>query len=82
MQDVLTNVSAIAYTKQVEVRFSRHARNKLRLYKLASADIEQAIESGEKIIRGEKIESQQGELRVIWLMTGSYALVVTIIRTR
>jgi hypothetical protein len=66
----------------MEVRFSRHAKNKLRLYKLSAADIEQAIESGEKIIRGEKIESWQGGLRVMWLMTGAYALVVTIIRTR
>jgi hypothetical protein len=80
--DILTYVSAIAYTKQVKVRISRHARNKLRLYKLSAAGIEQAIESGEKVIRGEKIESRQGELRVIWLTTGSYALVVTIIRTR
>jgi hypothetical protein len=66
----------------MEVRFSRHAKNKLRLYKLSVADIEKAIESGEKIIRGEKIESLKGELRVIWLMTGAYGLVVTIIRTR
>jgi hypothetical protein len=66
----------------MEVRFSRHAKNKLRLYKLSEADIEHAIESGEKIIRGEKIESLQGELRVIWLMSGAYGLVVTIIRTR
>ena len=80
--DVLTNVSVNAYTNQVEVRFSRHAKNKLRLYRLAAVDIEQAIESGEKITMAEKFESQWGDLRVIWLMAGAYALVVTVVRTR
>jgi len=66
----------------VEVHFSRHAKNKLRLYKHAATDIEQAIESGEKVTMAEKFESRRGDLRVIWLMAGSYALVVTIVRTR
>jgi hypothetical protein len=66
----------------VEVRFSRHAKNKLRLYKLGTTAIEQTIESGERITMAEKFESRRGDLRVIWLMAGSYALVVTIVRTR
>jgi len=78
----LTSISDCAYTKPVEIRFSRHARNKMRLYKLTPEEIEEAINSGEKLSRGDKWESQCGGLRVIWLMVGSYALVVTVIKTR
>ena len=79
----LTSVSAVAYTKKpVEIRFSRHARNKLRLYKLAPEEIEEIITSGKRLNRGDKWESQHGRLKVIWLMVGSYALVVTVIKTR
>jgi hypothetical protein len=66
----------------MEVRFSRHARNKLRLYKLSSGEVEEVIRSGERLNQGDKRESQLGDLRVIWLMVGSYALVVTVIKTR
>lgn len=66
----------------MEIRFSRHARNKLRLYKLALADAEEAINSGERMNQGDKWESRYGKLRVIWVMAGSYALVVTVIKTR
>jgi hypothetical protein len=66
----------------MEIRFSRHARNKLRLYKLAPADAEEAINSGERLNQGDKWESRYGKLRVIWVMIGSYALVVTVIKTR
>jgi hypothetical protein len=66
----------------VGIRFSRHARNKLRLYKLTTEEVEEVITSGEKLNRGDKWESQYGKLRVIWLMVGSYALVVTVIKTR
>jgi len=65
----------------MEVRFSRHARNKLRLYKLSSGEVEEVIRSGERLNQGDKRESQLGDLRVIWLMVGSYALVVTVIKT-
>jgi len=54
----------------------------MRLYKLTPEEIEEAINSGEKLSRGDKWESQCGGLRVIWLMVGSYALVVTVIKTR
>lgn len=66
----------------MEIRFSRHARNKLRLYKLSSGEVEEVIRSGERLNQGDKRESQLGDLRVIWLMVGSYALVVTVIKTR
>ena len=78
----LTSVSGSAYTKPVEIRFSRHARNKLRLYKLTTEEIEEVINSGKKLNRGDKWESQYAGLKVIWLMVGSYALVVTVIKTR
>jgi len=66
----------------MEIRFSRHARNKLRLYKLAATDVEEAINSGERLNQGDKWESRYGKLRVIWVMVGSYALVITLIKTR
>ena len=66
----------------MQIQVSRHARNKLRLYKLTLEEVEEVITSGEKLNRGDKWESQYGGLRVIWLMVGSYALVVTVIKTR
>jgi hypothetical protein len=66
----------------VEIRFSRHARNKIRLYNLTPEEVEEVIASGQRLSRGDKWESQHGRLKVIWLMVGSYALVVTIIKTR
>lgn len=66
----------------MEIRFSRHAKNKVRLYKLTSEEVEEAIRSGERLNQGDKWESRLGDLRVIWLMVGSYALVVTVIKTR
>jgi hypothetical protein len=66
----------------MEIRFSRHAKNKLRLYKLTQAEIEEAINSGERLNQVEKVESWYGKLIVIWIMVGSYALVVTVIRTK
>jgi hypothetical protein len=66
----------------MEIRFSRHAKNKLRLYKLTQADIEEAINSGERLDQGEKCESRYGKLRIIWIMVGSYVLVVTVIRMK
>jgi len=66
----------------VEIRFSRHARNKVRLYKLTSDEVEEVISSGERLSQGDRWESRKGNLRVIWLMVGSYALVVTIIKAR
>jgi len=66
----------------VEIRFSCHAKNKLRLYRLAPADVEEAINTGERLAHGDKWESQYEKLRVIWVMVGSYALVVTVIKTR
>ena len=65
----------------MEIRFSRHAKNKVRLYKLTSEEIEDVIRSGERLNQGDKLESRLGDLRVIWLMVGSYALVVTVIKT-
>jgi hypothetical protein len=64
----------------MEIRFSRHARNKLRLYKLTAGEIEEVINLGERLSQENKWESRYGKLRVIWVMTGSYALVVTVIR--
>jgi len=54
----------------------------LRLYKLTSAEVEEAINSGERLNQGEKTESRYGKLRIIWITVGSYALVVTVIRTK
>jgi len=66
----------------MEIRFSRHAKNKLRLYKLSPVDVEEAINTGERLNQGDKWESRYGKLRIIWVVVGSYALVVTIIKTR
>lgn len=66
----------------MEIRFSRHAKNKLRLYKLTNSEVEEVILSGERLKQGDKWESRSGNLRVVWLMVGSYALVVTVIKTR
>lgn len=65
----------------MEIRFSRHAKNKVRFYKLTSEEVEDVIRSGERLNQGDKLESRLGELRVFWLMVGSYALVVTVIKT-
>jgi len=54
----------------------------MRRYKLAPEEVEEVITSGKKLERGDKWESQHGRLKVIWLMVGSYALVVTVIKTR
>ena len=78
----LTGVSDCAYTKPVEIRFSRHARNKMRLYNLTPEEVEEVITSRQRLGRRDKQESQHGRLRVVWLMVGSYVLVVTIIKTR
>jgi len=66
----------------MDIRFSRHARNKLRLYRLATADVEAAMEAGERLSRGDKWESRYGKLGVIWVIVGSYALVITVIITK
>jgi hypothetical protein len=66
----------------MEIKFSRHAKNKLRLYKLSSGEVEEVINSGERLNQGDKWESRLGDLGVIWLMVGSYALVVTVIKTK
>jgi hypothetical protein len=54
----------------------------MRLYKLTPEGVEEAISLGEKLDRGDKWESRFRKLRVIWLLVGSYALVVTVVRTR
>jgi len=66
----------------MDIRFSRHAKNKLRLYRLAAGDVKTAIETGERRNNGDKWESRYGKLGVIWVMVGSYALVITLIRTK
>jgi hypothetical protein len=54
----------------------------MRLFKLTPEEVEEAISLGEKLDRGGKCESRFRKLKVIWLMVGSYALVVTAVRTR
>jgi hypothetical protein len=66
----------------MDIRLSRHAKNKLRLYRLAAADVKEAIEAGDKLCSADKWESRYRNLRVIWVMVGSYALVITMHRTR
>ena len=66
----------------VEIRFSRHAKNKVRLYKLTTEDVEKVINSGERLIQGDKRESRSGNLRAIWMMIGPYALVVMVMKAR
>jgi hypothetical protein len=65
----------------VEIRFSRPARNKVRLYDLTGEEVQVVVRLGERLKQGDKWESRLGDLRVIWLMIGSYALVVTVIKT-
>ncbi|MBI2836619.1 MAG: DUF4258 domain-containing protein [Chloroflexi bacterium] len=64
----------------MEIRFSRHARNKMRHYRLTGKEIEEVIISGERLKQDDKWDSRLGNLRAIWLMVGSYAFVVTVIR--
>jgi len=66
----------------MEIRVSRNAKNKLRLYKLAAVDVEQAINVGDRQNQGDRRESRYGNLRVTRVKVGPYALVVTVIRTR
>jgi hypothetical protein len=66
----------------MDIRLSRHAKNKLRLYKLTLTNIEEAVRSGERRIQGEKFESELGNLRIIWVTNGLYSFVITIIRTK
>jgi len=61
---------------------SRHARNKMRLYRATPEEVEEALQLGSKVRRGDKWESRHDKLRVIWVEVGSYALVVTVIKTR
>ena len=78
-----TVISVIAYTGwEMEIRVSRNAKNKLRLYKLAAVDVEQAINVGDRQNQGDRRESRYGNLRVTRVKVGPYALVVTVIRTR
>jgi hypothetical protein len=48
----------------VEIRFTRHARNKVRLYKLTSEEVEDVIRLEERLKQGDKWESRLGDLRV------------------
>jgi len=66
----------------VEIRFSRHAKNKLRLYGLSKEQVEDVINHGNRLNHGNKWESQHGKIRVIWVMVGLYALIVTVIKAR
>jgi hypothetical protein len=66
----------------MEIRFSRHAKNKLRLYKLSIEDVAVAINIGQRLNQENKFESHLGKLRIIWVMIGSYAFVITVIKTR
>jgi hypothetical protein len=66
----------------MEIRLSRHARNKLRLYKLAVKDVEETIVFGERSDQGNKWESRREKLRIIWVRVGSYTVVITIIKTK
>ncbi len=75
-------MSVCAYNKSVEIRFSHHAKNKARLYRLTQREVESVILLGDRLKKEDKWESRVGKLRVIWIMVGSYALVVTIINTK
>jgi len=66
----------------MEIRFSCHAKNKIRLYKLTGKEVEEVVKMGKRLNHGNKWESRLRDLRVIWLMVGSYALVVTVIRIK
>ncbi len=43
--------------------------------------VEDANNLGERLNQGDKFESNHGNLKVIWVIVGSYALVVTPIKT-
>ena len=66
----------------MDVRFSRHAKNKIRLHQLTQQQLVDAIHYGTREDQGDRVESRLGNVRVIWLMVGSFALVVTVIKTR
>lgn len=44
--------------------------------------MEEAVSLGERLNQGDKWESRYGKLKVIWVIVGSYALVITVIRTK
>ena len=66
----------------MEIRLSRHAKNKIRLYKLEFREIEKTINQGEKTTQGNKWESKYGNLRIIWEIIGSYIFVITVIKVK
>jgi len=66
----------------VEIRLSRHAKNKIRLYKLGLQEIEKAINRGGKTSQGNKWESRYGNLRIIWETIGTYTFVITVIKAK
>ncbi len=66
----------------MDIRFTRHGKNKARLYSLTLEGVEEVVRSGVKTGQGDRFESRLGDLKVIWLMVGSYALVITVIRTK
>lgn len=68
--------------KAMEIHLSRHAKNKIRLYKLRLQEIEDAINQGEKTPQGNKWESKCGDLRIIWETIGSYMFVITVIKAK
>ena len=45
-------------------------------------EVEEVVRSGARADQGDRFESRLGYLRVMWLTVGSYALVITVIRTR
>ncbi|MCD5401557.1 DUF4258 domain-containing protein [candidate division NPL-UPA2 bacterium] len=66
----------------MELRFSRHARNKMRWYGVTPEEVEEVIASGKRPNRKGRWKSESKGLRVVWLMVGEYILVVTVIRLR
>jgi hypothetical protein len=66
----------------MEIRFSRHAKNKLRLYRLTADAVEEVIRAGKRQERQGKFDSVHANLKVIWVFVASYAFVITVIRTR
>jgi hypothetical protein len=64
----------------VDIRLSRHAKNKIRLYKINISEIENVIQNGERCVKENKFESSKDNIKVIWITVGSYRFVITVFR--
>ena len=75
-------MSGYAYNLHGGDTFQPSRQEQGQAVQLTTEDVEKVINSGERLIQGDKRESRSGNLRAIWMMIGPYALVVTVMKAR